>query len=41
MEAAAHSKNGYGGVPKKVGQEYVSADKKAGKKPGPKRKASK
>jgi len=26
MEAAAHTKGGYGGVPQKVGKEFVSAD---------------
>lgn len=31
MEAAAHTKGGYGGVPQKVGKEYVAADKAAGK----------
>ena len=30
MEAAAHTKGGFGGVPQKVGKEFVSAD--AGKK---------
>jgi hypothetical protein len=27
MEAAAHTKGGYGGVPQKVGKEFVKADK--------------
>ena len=27
MEAAAHTKGGYGGVPKKVGKEFANADK--------------
>ena len=27
MEAAAHTKGGYGGVPQKVGKEFVNADK--------------
>lgn len=27
MEAAAHTPGGYGGVPQKVGQEFVQADK--------------
>jgi hypothetical protein len=27
MEAAAHTKGGYGGVPQKVGKEFVRADK--------------
>ena len=26
MEAAAHTKGGFGGVPQKVGKEFVSAD---------------
>ena len=26
MEAAAHTKSGYGGVPQKVGKEFVKAD---------------
>jgi len=28
MEAAAHTKGGFGGVPQKVGKEFVLADKK-------------
>ena len=28
MEAAAHTKGGFGGVPQKVGKEFVMADKK-------------
>lgn len=32
MEAAAHTKGGYGGVPQKVGKEFVSADKRKPKK---------
>jgi len=27
MEAAAHTKGGFGGVPQKVGKEFVTADK--------------
>jgi hypothetical protein len=27
MEAAAHTKGGYGGVPQKVGKEFIKADK--------------
>ena len=27
MEAAAHTKGGYGGVPQKVGKEFANADK--------------
>jgi hypothetical protein len=41
MEAAAHTKGGYGGVPQKVGKEFVAADKGGGKpapKPGKKGK---
>lgn len=29
MEAAAHTKGGFGGVPQKVGKEFVAADKYA------------
>ena len=32
MEAAAHTKGGFGGVPQKVGKEFVSADKRKTKK---------
>ena len=28
MQAAAHTKGGFGGVPQKVGEEFVAADKK-------------
>lgn len=28
MQAAAHTKGGFGGVPQKVGKEFVSADKR-------------
>ena len=28
MEAAAHTKGGFGGVPQKVGKEFVNADEK-------------
>lgn len=28
MEAAAHTKGGYGGVPQSVGKDFVAADKK-------------
>ncbi len=31
MEAAAHTKGGYGGVPQSVGQEFVQADMAKGK----------
>jgi hypothetical protein len=31
MEAAAHTPGGYGGVPQKVGKDFVAADKKEGK----------
>lgn len=27
MEAAAHTKGGFGGVPQKVGKEFAAADK--------------
>jgi hypothetical protein len=27
MEAAAHTKGGYGGVPQSVGKEFAAADK--------------
>lgn len=41
MQAAAHTKGGFGGVPQSVGKEFVAADKaKAAKsKPKPARKA--
>lgn len=29
MRAAAHTKGGFGGVPQKVGKDFVAADKKA------------
>lgn len=38
MRAAAHTKGGYGGVPQKVGKEFVAADKAAGKYPAKKSK---
>lgn len=40
MEAAAHTKGGYAGVPQKVGKEFVAADKRkaAGKSKSNKRK---
>lgn len=28
MEAAAHTKGGYGGVPQKVGKDFAAADKR-------------
>ena len=31
MQAAAHTKGGFGGVPQKVGKEFVSADKRLNK----------
>lgn len=34
MQAAAHTKGGFGGVPQKVGKEFVAADKDA-KSPNP------
>lgn len=30
MEAAAHTKGGYGGVPQSVGKEFAAADKPSG-----------
>ncbi len=39
MEAAAHTKGGYGGVPQSVGKEFVAADK--GKKFAAEKKAGK
>jgi hypothetical protein len=39
MRAAAHTPGGYGGVPASVGKDFVAADKKAGKRKLPKRKA--
>ena len=38
MEAAAHTKGGFAGVPQAVGKEFVAADEKAERKAG-KRKA--
>jgi len=32
MQAAAHTKGGFGGVPQKVGKEFVAADKRKTKK---------
>lgn len=32
MEAAAHTLSGYGGVPQKVGRDFVNADKRKGPK---------
>ena len=34
MQAAAHTKGGFGGVPQKVGKEFVAADKAKGLKGG-------
>ena len=34
MEAAAHTKGGYGGVPQKVGKEFANADKRKSFKAG-------
>lgn len=31
MAAAAHTPGGYGGVPQKVGREFINADKAEGK----------
>jgi hypothetical protein len=33
MQAAAHTKGGFGGVPQKVGKEFVKADKAKGDAP--------
>lgn len=38
MEAAAHTRGGYDGVPEKVGKEFVRADKKSGAKRLPEKK---
>ena len=38
MQAAAHTKGGFGGVPQSVGKEFAAADKKAGKKRLPEHK---
>ncbi len=38
MQAAAHTPGGYGGVPQKVGKEFVAADKAKGKTKLPQRK---
>lgn len=40
MQAAAHTPGGYGGVPQKVGREFVAADKAkaAGRKEAPPRR---
>lgn len=32
MQAAAHTKGGFGGVPQKVGKEFVKADKQKAKR---------
>lgn len=32
MQAAAHTPGGFGGVPQKVGTDFVAADKAAGKR---------
>ena len=34
MEAAAHTKGGFAGVPEAVGREFVQADEKAERKQG-------
>ena len=34
MQAAAHTPGGYGGVPQSVGQDFVAADKAAGRLKG-------
>jgi len=40
MEAAAHTKGGFGGVPQKVGKEFVKADEGKFKKGGTARQAA-
>jgi hypothetical protein len=37
LQAAAHTKGGFGGVPQSVGRDFASADKKAGKRKLPQR----
>lgn len=37
MEAAAHTKGGFGGVPQRVGKEFVKADKSKSAKVKPKK----
>lgn len=32
MQAAAHTKGGFGGVPQKIGKEFVAADKRKSKR---------
>lgn len=41
MRAAAHTKGGYGGVPQKVGKEFVAADKRKAAAKGEASKADK
>jgi hypothetical protein len=41
MRAAAHTKGGFGGVPKSVGKDFVAADQRAGSKRLPPRKGGK
>ena len=38
MQAAAHTKGGFGGVPQSVGREFAEADKKRPTKKLPERK---
>lgn len=38
MQAAAHTKGGFGGVPQSVGKDFVAADRKQGAKKLPERK---
>ncbi len=38
MQAAAHTKGGFAGVPQKVGREFVAADKSKSKKSHVKKK---
>lgn len=41
MEAAAHTKGGFGGVPQKVGKEFAAADKSPKRSKGGKIAAAK
>lgn len=38
MQAAAHTKGGFGGVPQSVGKDFVAADQKRSTKKLPERK---
>ncbi len=41
MEAAAHTKGGFGGVPQSVGKDFAEADKREGSRYGKTPKAKK